>query len=474
MQACSEPRSSTICRSSGWCGTISPMRRSADCSAAISAAASLRPTSATPTPAHRTIPTSRRWRAPPASKASTSIARPTCPTRCARRSLRAGPISSTPISGPTRIRAAPACGSFPGWARASRPSAAATNPERPRTHAGTRCEATIAADHREGGMKRLVAACAAGMLAALIAHGASSQASFPTRAVRFIVPFPGGGINDILARIIGEKLQARWGQPIVIENKTGAGGNIGAELAYQSEPDGYTLLLAPPGPLAINQTLYKQLSYKPQDFVPITLVGSVPNVAIVRKELPVNSLKELIDYVKANPGKVTFGSQGNGATPHLTGMMFQGMTGTQMVHVPYRGETLVLQDMIGGHVDVFFGNVAAARPQFRDGKVKVVAVLDSKRAPTLPEIPTTAEAGLPGLVSTGWFALAAPPKASPALQAELAKTVADVINMPDVQARFRAASVEPTPSSAAEMAAFIKEESQRWGEIIKRNNIVVD
>ena len=142
------------------------------------------------------------------------------------------------------------------------------------------------------------------------------------------MPFPGGGINDVLARIVGEKLQTRWGQPIVIENKTGAGGNIGAELAYQSEGDGYTLLLSPPGPLAVNQSLYKQLSYKPQEFVPITVVGSVPNVVIVRKELPVNSLKELIDYVKANPGKVTFGSQGNGATPHLTGMMFQGMTGT--------------------------------------------------------------------------------------------------------------------------------------------------
>ena len=244
----------------------------------------------------------------------------------------------------------------------------------------------------------------------MLAGPAPAQAPYPTRAVKFVVPFPGGGINDILARIVGEKLQAKWGQPIVIENKTGAGGNIGAELAYQSEPDGYTLLLAPPGPLAINQTLYKQLSYKAGEFVPITLIGSVPNVAIVRKELPVNSLQELIDYVKANPGKVSFGSQGNGATPHLTGMMFQTMTGTRMVHVPYRGETLVLQDMLGGHVDVFFGNVAAARPQFRDGKVKVVAVLDSKRAPTLPEVPTSAEAGLPALVSTGWFGLAAPPK----------------------------------------------------------------
>src|SRR5262245_24805376 len=378
-----------------------------------------------------------------------------------------------PISVPTRIRAAPASGSYPDWARASRPSADAINLERRACPALARVIVAII-EREDDKLKGFVAACAGAMLAALMAQAASAQGSFPTRAVRFIVPFPGGGINDILARIIGEKLQAKWGQPIVIENKTGAGGNIGAELAYQSEPDGYTLLLAPPGPLAINQTLYKHLSYKPQDFVPITLVGSVPNVAIVRKELPVNSLKELIDHVKANPGKVTFGSQGNGATPHLTGMMFQGMTGTQMVHVPYRGETLVLQDMIGGHVDVFFGNVAAARPQFRDGKVKVVAVLDSKRAPTLPEIPTTAEAGLPGLVSTGWFALAAPPKASPALQAEIAKAVVEVLNMPDVQARFRAASVEPTPSSAAEMAAFIKEESQRWGEIIKRNNIVVD
>jgi hypothetical protein len=201
----------------------------------------------------------------------------------------------------------------------------------------------------------------------------------------------------VLARIIGEKLQARWRQPIVIENKTGAGGNIGADLAYQSEPDGYTLLLSPPGPLAVNQSLYKQLSYKPQDFVPLTVVGSVPNVVIVRKELPASSLKELIAYVKANPGKVTFGSQGNGATPHLTGMMFQGMTDTTMVHVPYRGENLLLNDMIGGHVYIFFGNVAAAGPPFRDGRVKILAIADTRRAPSLSEIPTTAEAGLPGL-----------------------------------------------------------------------------
>jgi tripartite-type tricarboxylate transporter receptor subunit TctC len=323
-------------------------------------------------------------------------------------------------------------------------------------------------------MKRTLAACAVGLFAALAPSVASAQGTFPTRTVRFIVPFPGGGINDVLARIVGEKLQSRWGQPIVIENKTGAGGNIGAELAYQSEGDGYTLLLSPPGPLAVNQSLYKQLSYKPQEFVPITVVGSVPNVVIVRKELPVNSLKELIDYVKANPGRVTFGSQGNGATPHLTGMMFQGMTDTRMVHVPYRGENLVLNDMIGGHVDVFFGNLAAGGPPFRDGRVKILALADTHRSPMLPEIPTTAEAGLPGLVSTGWFALAAPPKTPPPLASEIAKAAVETIKMPDVQAKFRAASVEPVGNSPAEMAAFVAEESRRWSDIIKKNNIVVD
>lgn len=323
-------------------------------------------------------------------------------------------------------------------------------------------------------MKRILAAGAVGILAMLAASFACAQGTFPTRTVRFIVPFPGGGINDVLARIVGEKLQTRWGQPIVIENKTGAGGNIGAELAYQSEPDGYTLLLSPPGPLAVNQSLYKQLSYKPQEFVPITVVGSVPNVVIVRKELPVNSLKELIDYVKANPGKVTFGSQGNGATPHLTGMMFQGMTDTRMVHVPYRGENLVLNDMIGGHVDVFFGNIAAGGPPFRDGRVKILALADTRRSPVLPEIPTTAEAGLPGLVSTGWFALAAPPKTPQPLAAEIARAAVETIKTPDVQAKFRVASVEPVGNSPGEMAAFIAEETRRWSDIIKKNNIVVD
>jgi tripartite-type tricarboxylate transporter receptor subunit TctC len=321
---------------------------------------------------------------------------------------------------------------------------------------------------------RIVLAGLAFVLAVAGPASVLGQSNYPARSVKFIVPFPAGGINDILARIVAEKLQAKWNQPTIIENKTGAGGNIGADLAFNAEPDGYTLFLSAPGPLAINQSLYKQLSYKPTEFVPISVIGSVPNVAMVRKELPVNSLKELIDHIKTNPGKVTFGSQGNGATPHLTGVMFQNMIGASMVHVPYRGETLVLNDMLGGHVDLFFGNISAGLAHYRDGRIKVLAVADTKRAAQLAEIPTTAEAGLPGLVSTGWFALAAPPKTPAALQAEIGRAVMEVIKMPDVQARFRAASVEPVGNTPAEMAAFITEEVQRWGDVIRSNKIVVD
>jgi len=303
---------------------------------------------------------------------------------------------------------------------------------------------------------------------------AQAQSGFPVRAVKFIVPFPPGGINDVLARIVGDKLQAKWGQPVVIENKTGAGGNIGADLAAHAEPDGYTLLVAPPGPLAINQSLYRQLSYRSDEFVPITVLGKVANLIIVRKELPVASVSELIAYIKANPGKVVFGSQGNGATPHLTANMFMSQTGTEMVHVPYRGETLVLQDMVCGHVDVFFGNVSAALALWRDGKIKVLAVTDQQRSPVMPEVPTTAEAGLPDLVSFGWFAAVAPPRTAPALQSEIAGAAIEALKMPDVQQKFRALSVEPVATSPAATAEFIRDEARRWGDVIRRTGVVVE
>jgi tripartite-type tricarboxylate transporter receptor subunit TctC len=314
----------------------------------------------------------------------------------------------------------------------------------------------------------------ASLVLAALPQFASAQSVFPSKPVKFIVPFPAGGINDVLARITADKLQPKWGQPIIIEQKTGAGGNIGADAAAQAEPDGHTLFVAPPGPLAINGSLYKKLSYKPEDFVLMTVIGSVPNVVIVKKELPVKSLSELVAHIKANPGKVVYGSQGNGATPHLTANMFMTLTGTSMVHVPYRGETLVLQDMLGGHVDLFFGNVSAALALWRDGKIKVLAVLDKKRSPAMPDVPTTAEAGLPELVAVGWFAVAGPPKMAAGLRDQIAKDFIEVLKMPDVVAKYRALSVDPVGGTPAETAAFVKEEMRVWGDVIKKNNIVVD
>ena len=314
--------------------------------------------------------------------------------------------------------------------------------------------------------------CVLSMVAAPGCNTAFAEEGYPTRPVRFLIPYPGGGTNDVLARIVGDRLQAKWGQPVIIENRTGGSGNIGAAMAAQAEPDGYTLLVSATPPLATNQSLYKELSYKPEEFVPITNFGSVPNLVIVRKGLPVNSLSELIAHAKANPGKLVYGSQGAGNTPHLTANMFMTMTGTSMVHVPYRGETLVYNDMLGERVDVFFGNVSGALALYRDGKLKVLAVTDKARAAAMPAVPTSAEVGLPDLISGVWYAMVGPPKLKPELRDRIAKAVIEVLNMPDVQQRFRALNVEPDGGTPAETAAFIKDEARRWGEVIRANNIM--
>jgi tripartite-type tricarboxylate transporter receptor subunit TctC len=322
-------------------------------------------------------------------------------------------------------------------------------------------------------IERLARLCLVASVAAMLWPGtACAQGVFPTKPVKFLVPYPAGGTNDVLARIVSDKLQAKWGQPIVIENRTGAGGNIAAALAWQAEPDGYTLLASATPPLAINQSLYKHLAYNAPDFVPITVFGTVPNLVIVRKELPANSVGELIDLARKNPGKLIYGSQGSGNTPHLTANMFMNMTGTSMIHVPYRGETLVYNDMLGAHVDVFFGNISGALALYRDGKLKVLAVTDKVRAAAIPEVPTTAEVGLPDLLSTAWYGMVAPPKTRPELQDQIAQATIEVLKMPEVQQKFRALNVEPVGNRPAEMAAFVKDEVQRWGEVIRKNNIV--
>jgi tripartite-type tricarboxylate transporter receptor subunit TctC len=299
---------------------------------------------------------------------------------------------------------------------------------------------------------------------------AQAPAQVPARTVRFIIPFPGGGINDVLARVAAEKLTVKWGQPIIIENKTGAGGSIGADYAFQAEPDGYTLLVSAPGPLAISHSLYK-LAYRPEEFVPLTVLASVPNLITVRAELGVDTVAALVKLAKASPGKLTYGSQGVGSTPNLNANMFMNMTGTSFVHVPYRGETLIVNDMLGGHVDMFFGNISPVLPHYRDGKFKVLAVADTARAPAIPDVPTTAEAGLPGFLSTAWFAVVGPPKLPDALAQRIAADFIEVVKMPDVAARYRAVGTEPVASTPAQTASFIREEIARWREVIVKNNI---
>ena len=310
------------------------------------------------------------------------------------------------------------------------------------------------------------------LLLLLVSQAAFAQ-GYPGKVVHVIVPFPAGGSNDVLCRILGDKLSQKWGQPVVIENRAGAGGNIGADAVSKAEPDGYTLLCSPPGPLSINHNLYKSLSYDPAAFVPITVLAIVPNVVTARMDLPANSLQELIAYAKANPGKINYASQGNGSTSHLSAAMFQTMAGLQMVHVPYKGEGPALVDIVAGRVDIFIGNLAAALRYHQTHRAKILAVASARRSPVLPDIPTTVESGLPDFIASAWFGLVAPPGTPPAVVARINADAVEALKLPDVQSRFLEQGAEPVGNTPAEMAAFVKEEMARWQKVIQTANVTL-
>jgi tripartite-type tricarboxylate transporter receptor subunit TctC len=235
--------------------------------------------------------------------------------------------------------------------------------------------------------------------AAGLAAGPASAADLADRPVRIVVPFSAGGLADVLARVVAAKLGDQMPKGVIVENHVGAGGNIGGELVYRAPPDGSTLLVSSPGPIVINQGLYPALPFDPTKWAPVTILGSVPNALIVSPTLPVKTAEEFIAYVKAHPGRVTYATQGNGTTSHLTGKLFELLTGTQMVQVPYKGDAPALTDLAGGQVDVFFGSVGAALALHRSGKVRILAVADSHRAAALPDLPTMEEAGLKGMAA---------------------------------------------------------------------------
>lgn len=322
--------------------------------------------------------------------------------------------------------------------------------------------------------RSLLAAATLAALATPATFAQDAAAGYPNKPIRIIVNFPPGGTVDVLTRTVGQKLSERLGQPVVVDNRPGAGGNIGAQAVYTAEPDGYTLLASPPGPLSINQNLYKDMRFDPAKFVPVVLLAGVPNVITARASFPAGSVKELIAYAKAHPGKVTFGSLGNGSTSHLTGELFATLTGTQLVHVPFRGEGPALTELLGGRIDLFFGNVSAVLKFRETQQVKLLGFASAKRGFMAQDVPSAVESGLPDFLASAWFAIAAAPGTPAPIAARLNAALNDIMKMPDVREKFAAQGAEAIGGTPAEMASFVERERARWKKVIETANVKVD
>jgi tripartite-type tricarboxylate transporter receptor subunit TctC len=298
-----------------------------------------------------------------------------------------------------------------------------------------------------------------------------AQEPYPSRTVKIVVPAAPGSTTDTLARLVADQLSQKWGKAAIVENIPGGAMNIGAGNVARAAPDGYTLLVAPPSPLSFNHLLYRDPGYEPTRFVPITLLAKIPNVLAVRKELPASDLKELIAYAKANPGKLSYASQGMGSTAHLSAAQLEVQAGIRMVHVPYRGAQPALTDVVAGHVDMFFDTLATSVPLYRDGKVKLLGVADLQRAGVIPEVPTFSEAGVPGFKSITWFGLVAPPATPAALADKINRDVVDLLKSKEVVDTLRKISLEPGATTPADTTRFFGEETALWSNVIKEAGI---
>jgi tripartite-type tricarboxylate transporter receptor subunit TctC len=311
-------------------------------------------------------------------------------------------------------------------------------------------------------------------LAALFAAAggiAQAQDSYPSQLVKIVVPAAAGSTTDTLARLIADQLARKWGKPTVVENIAGGGMNIGASQVARAAPDGHTLLVAPPAPLTIAHLLTRDMNYSPQAFVPITMLAKISNVLAVRKSLPANSLRELIDYAKTNPGKLTYATQGPGSTAHLSAAQLEGLTGIKMVAVPYRGAQLALTDLIAGTVDMFFDTLATSVPLYRGDKIKILAVAGLERAKTVPELPTFPEAGVPSFRSITWFGLVAPPGTPTPLAQRLNRDVVGILNSKEVGDRLQSISLEVGATSPADTTKFFSDEAALWSKVINEAGI---
>jgi tripartite-type tricarboxylate transporter receptor subunit TctC len=317
-------------------------------------------------------------------------------------------------------------------------------------------------------MSKCCVLLAALLMAVSPALGQQDQAAdYPNRAVKIIVSVPAGGGVDTVTRIFAARLQQRLGQPFVIENRGGAGGNLGAEAVYSAEPDGYTLLATQPAPITSNIALYKKLNFDPVALEPVAVMSKFPNVLLVRQDFPAKTVEEFIAYAKANPGKVTYASQGPGTTSHLTGELFAKAIGTRMLHVPYRGTGPALNDLVASHVDCIFMELASGTKLHEGHKARILAVATDKRLDILPEIPTLIEVGLSDFVSDTWNAISAPPKTPAAVIAKLNRAINDILAEDDTKARFRELNLMAAGGSPQDMAKLKKEETERWSKVIR-------
>ena len=325
--------------------------------------------------------------------------------------------------------------------------------------------------------KRSMLGLAAGAaMAATLALPAAAQDKFPDRPIMFQVPFPPGGPTDAMARILATELTKELGQSVVVENRAGAGGNIGAEYLARAKPDGYTIMFGTSGPLAINHSLYKALKYDPRtSFEPVIYVGYLPNILVVRPNLGVNNVQELIAKDKASPGKLNFASSGNGASSHLAGVLFNGMAGTTLVHVPYKGTGPALTDLLAGQVDMTFTDILTAMPYIKSGKVKALGVATAKRSSALPDIPTIAEQGMKGYDVSVFFGVVAP-KGTPAERIKLLnQAFSRALDSDTVKKAFAAQGLEASPDrSPAYLGQLIKTELDKWAKVVKQSGVQLD
>jgi tripartite-type tricarboxylate transporter receptor subunit TctC len=289
-----------------------------------------------------------------------------------------------------------------------------------------------------------------------------------------VVGVPAGGGVDTITRIVADKLGQRLGQPVIVENRTGQAGNIGAEYVYASQPDGYTLLASQPAPLTVNVLLYDKLNFDPTKFEPVAILSSIPNTLTVRPDFPAKNMQEFLAYARAHPDTLNYASQGTGTTSHLTAELFSSKTGIKMVHVPYRGTAPAINDLISSHVDLMFSELASAIHLHEAGRARILAVTTKERNPLLPDIPTLIESGVPDFQSDTWNAISAPPKTPPAIVAKLNAAIREVLKMPDVQEKLRKFTMTPESMTPEQAADFIKADNQRWSGVIKAANIKAD